>query len=209
MTFVLPDLPFDYAALEPYIDATTMHLHHDKHHQTYIDKLNASLDGVPQAAGKSIEQLLTGLDALPESVRVSVRNNGGGHYNHSLFWTMLSPESTIKPDGQLLADLESTFDSFDKFKAEFSQAALSVFGSGWAWLVKDNATLKIVTTANQDSPITYHQYPLQYPLLGLDVWEHAYYLHYQNRRPEYVDAFFKVINWQTVENRLMHPDTNA
>ncbi|EPC99231.1 superoxide dismutase [Lacticaseibacillus paracasei subsp. paracasei Lpp227] len=142
MTFVLPDLPFDYAALEPYIDATTMHLHHDKHHQTYIDKLNASLDGVPQAAGKSIEQLLTGLDALPESVRVSVRNNGGGHYNHSLFWTMLSPESTIKPDGQLLADLESTFDSFDNFKAEFSQAALSVFGSGWAWLVKDNATLK-------------------------------------------------------------------
>lgn len=205
MTFVLPDLPFDYAALEPYIDATTMHLHHDKHHQTYIDKLNASLDGVPQAAGKSIEQLLTGLDALPESVRVSVRNNGGGHYNHSLFWTMLSPESFIKPDGQLLADLESTFDSFDNFKAEFSQAALSVFGSGWAWLVKDNATLKIVTTANQDSPITYHQYPL----LGLDVWEHAYYLHYQNRRPEYVDAFFKVINWQTVENRLMHPDTNA
>ncbi|MFK5279011.1 superoxide dismutase, partial [Lacticaseibacillus paracasei] len=144
MTFILPDLPFDYAALEPYFDATTMHLHHDKHHQTYIDKLNASLDGVPQAAGKSIEQLLTGLDALPESVRVSVRNNGGGHYNHSLFWTMLSPESTIKPDGQLLADLESTFDSFDKFKAEFSQAALSVFGSGWAWLVKDNATLKIV-----------------------------------------------------------------
>ena len=205
MTFVLPDLPFDYAALEPYIDATTMHLHHDKHHQTYIDKLNASLDGVPQAAGKSIEQLLTGLDVLPESVSVSVRNNGGGHYNHSLFSTMLSPESTIKPDGQLLADLESTFDSFDKFKAEFSQAALSVFGSGWAWLVKDNATLKIVTTANQDSPIRYHQYPL----LGLDVWEHAYYLHYQNRRPEYVDAFFKVINWQTVENRLMHPDTNA
>ena len=190
MTFVLPDLPFDYAALEPYIDATTMHLHHDKHHQTYIDKLNASLDGVPQAAGKSIEQLLTGLDVLPESVRVSVRNNGGGHYNHSLFWTMLSPESTIKPDGQLLADLENTFDSFDKFKAEFSQAALSVFGSGWAWLVKDNATLKIVTTANQDSPITY----LEYALLGLDVWEHAYYLHYQNRRPEYVDAFFKVIN---------------
>lgn len=204
MTFTLPELPYAYDALEPYIDEETMKLHHDKHHQTYINKLNAGLKNNDQTANMSIQQLLQNLNKFPEDIQAVVRNNGGGHYNHSLFWKMLTPDFDSRPSEELLEEFNQAFGSYDQFQQSFNDAALSVFGSGWAWLVKEeNNALNIVTTKNQDSPLTVHQSPL----LGLDVWEHAYYLKYQNRRPEYVKAFWHIVNWDEVNKRLNHSKT--
>lgn len=193
MKHTLPELSYSYDALEPHIDAKTMEIHHSKHHQTYIDKLNDALEKHPEIADKSLIDLLSDLDSVPEDIRTTVRNNGGGHYNHSLFWTYLTPDSK-KPDNEVAAAIDKAFGSFDDFKKEFKEAATSRFGSGWAWLIvdKDN-NLKIVSTPNQDTPLADGR-----PILGLDVWEHAYYLNYQNKRPDYIDAFFNVINWETV-----------
>ena len=201
----LPSLPYDYAALEPYIDEATMKLHHTKHHQTYVDKLNAALEKYPELAAKSLEDLVRDLAAVPAEVKTAVKNHGGGHYNHSLFWEMLAPYSGAepKPTGDLAVAIDQTFGDLTKFKEAFKTSSLAVFGSGWTWLVVDQnkpttesagRQLKIVNTANQENPITGGQTPI----LGLDVWEHAYYLKYQNRRPEYVDNFFNIINWQKV-----------
>ncbi|KRL00834.1 superoxide dismutase [Liquorilactobacillus capillatus] len=193
MAYTLPDLPYDYSALEPYIDEQTMRLHHDKHHQTYINKLNVALKKHPELSELPVDELMMQLDRVPEGIKKAVRNNGGGHANHTLFWKLLSPHFDTAPEGALLEAIEHKFGSFDKFKQQFTEAALSVFGSGWAWLVKDTAgTLKIMTTANQDSPLSVGMAPV----LGLDVWEHAYYLKYQNRRPEYIEAFWHVANWK-------------
>lgn len=199
MTYTLPELPYAYDALEPYIDKETMKIHHDKHHQTYINKLNAGLKDNEQLASMPIEQLLQNLSDLPEDVQTIVRNNGGGHYNHSIFWKMLTPNFDSQPSEVLLASINEAFGSYDQFKQAFTDAALSIFGSGWTWLVKGNDDLlDIVTTKNQNSP----QANQQLPLLGLDVWEHAYYIKYQNRRPEYVDAFWHIVNWDEVSKRM-------
>lgn len=199
MTYTLPELPYAYDALEPYIDKETMKIHHDKHHQTYINKLNAGLKENEQLASMPIEQLLQNLSDLPEDVQTIVRNNGGGHYNHSIFWKMLTPNFDSQPSEVLLASINEAFGSYDQFKQAFTDAALSIFGSGWTWLVKGNDDLlNIVTTKNQNSP----QANQQLPLLGLDVWEHAYYIKYQNRRPEYVDAFWHIVNWDEVSKRM-------
>lgn len=199
MTYTLPELPYAYDALEPYIDKETMKIHHDKHHQTYINKLNAGLKDNEQLASMLIEQLLQNLSDLPEDVQTIVRNNGGGHYNHSIFWKMLTPNFDSQPSEVLLASINEAFGSYDQFKQAFTDAALSIFGSGWTWLVKGNDDLlNIVTTKNQNSP----QANQQLPLLGLDVWEHAYYIKYQNRRPEYVDAFWHIVNWDEVSKRM-------
>src|ERR1700744_3484725 len=192
--YVLPPLPYAYDALEPYIDARTMEIHHDKHHASYVANLNKAVAEFPEVGKQPIENLLKNLDAVPEKIRTAVRNQGGGHYNHSLFWLMLKKDGG-EPSGALAKAIDSTFGSFSKFKEDFSKAALSQFGSGWAWLVVDaNKKLSIEQTANQDSPISQGKQPL----LGVDVWEHAYYLKYQNRRPDYVTAFFNVINWDFV-----------
>ncbi|HYF97078.1 MAG TPA: superoxide dismutase [Patescibacteria group bacterium] len=196
--FSLPDLPYGYDALEPYIDEQTMKLHHTKHHQTYIDKLNAALEGHDNLASKSIEELLKDLDALPSDIRTAVQNNGGGHYNHSLFWEIMSPDQSGKVEGGVADAINSTFGDFDNFKSKFTEAAVGRFGAGWAWLITKNDRLEIESTANQDSPISTGSAPI----LGLDVWEHAYYLKYQNRRPEYIDAWWKVVNWTEVSRRL-------
>mgnify|MGYP004709098655 CR=1 FL=1 len=199
MTYTLPELSYAYDALEPYIDKETMKIHHDKHHQTYINKLNAGLKDNEQLASMPIEQLLQNLSDLPEDVQTIVRNNGGGHYNHSIFWKMLTPNFDSQPSEVLLASINEAFGSYDQFKQAFTDAALSIFGSGWTWLVKGNDDLlNIVTTKNQNSP----QANQQLPLLGLDVWEHAYYIKYQNRRPEYVDAFWHIVNWDEVSKRM-------
>lgn len=199
MTYTLPELPYAYDALEPYIDKETMKIHHDKHHQTYTNKLNAGLKDNEQLASMPIEQLLQNLSDLPEDVQTIVRNNGGGHYNHSIFWKMLTPNFDSQPSEVLLASINEAFGSYDQFKQAFTDAALSIFGSGWTWLVKGNDDLlNIVTTKNQNSP----QANQQLPLLGLDVWEHAYYIKYQNRRPEYVDAFWHIVNWDEVSKRM-------
>ena len=196
MAFELPPLPYDYDALEPYIDAETMKLHHDKHHNTYITALNKALEGQPQLAARSIEQVLENLQEVPEDIRAAVRNNGGGHANHSMFWRLMKPKGSEAPKGDLLHTLESTFGSLDNFKTAFNDAATKRFGSGWAWLFMDNdGKLQITSSANQDSPLS----NAVYPLLGLDVWEHAYYLKYQNRRPEYLSAWWNVVNWEEVE----------
>lgn len=196
--FTLPQLPYAYDALEPHIDAKTMEIHHTKHHQAYIDKLNAALESHPELQQKTVEELLIGLDGLPTEIQTAVRNHGGGHANHSLFWTLLSPETT-QPSGQLESVLNDTFGSVDEFKKQFTQAAGGQFGSGWGWLVRNtNGELKIMATANQDSPVMQGFRPL----LGVDVWEHAYYLQYQNRRPEYLEAFWNVVNWAEVEKQL-------
>lgn len=193
MAYTLPDLPYDYSALEPYIDEQTMRLHHDKHHQTYVTNLNVALKNHPELSELPIEELMTQLDKVPEGIKKAVRNSGGGHANHSLFWKLLSPHFDSNLEGPLREAIDSRFGSFEKFKQQFTEAALSVFGSGWAWLVKDkNSALKIVTTPNQDSPLSEGLTPV----LGLDVWEHAYYLKYQNRRPEYVEAFWHIVNWK-------------
>ncbi len=196
MAFELPPLPYDYDALEPYIDAETMRLHHDKHHNTYVTALNKALEGQPQLAARSIEQILENLQEVPEDIRMAVRNNGGGHANHSMFWRLMKPKGSEAPKGELLHILESTFSSLDNFKTAFNDAATKRFGSGWAWLFIDkDGKLQITSSANQDSPLS----DAVYPLLGLDVWEHAYYLKYQNRRPEYLSAWWNVVNWEEVE----------
>jgi len=190
--FTLPDLDYSYDALSPHIGAEIMELHHSKHHQTYIDKLNAALEKAPEWKNKPIEEIITSLDQLPESIRTTVRNNGGGHYNHSLFWKILSPNASGQPDGDLTDSLSQKYESFDTFKDKFSEAALALFGSGWAWLLPD---LSITTTPNQDSPLSINGVT---PLLGLDVWEHAYYLDYKNKRPDYVAAWWNIIDWSKV-----------
>ncbi|WP_439426026.1 superoxide dismutase [Oenococcus alcoholitolerans] len=201
MAFELPELPYDYAALEPYIDEKTMRLHHDKHHQTYLDKLNAALEQNPDLKNKTIEELLTGLSTMPEPLQKTIRNQGGGYYNHTLFWQMLSPNFDQMPSNDLKQKIESQWQSFDEFKKDFSSQAAAVFGSGWTWLVIDeNDQLKIVSTANQDSPIMTDE-SLR-PLLGIDLWEHAYYLKYNNRRPDYIAAFWHIVNWQKVSQNF-------
>ncbi|UOQ86020.1 superoxide dismutase [Gracilibacillus salinarum] len=192
--FTLPELSYGYDALEPHIDKETMNIHHTKHHNTYVTKLNAALEGHDDLASKSIEDILANLDAVPENIRTAVRNNGGGHANHSLFWTLLSPNGGGEPTGELADQINATFGSLDKFKDEFAAAAAGRFGSGWAWLVVNNGNLEIISTPNQDTPISEGKAPI----LGLDVWEHAYYLKYQNKRPDYIAAFWNVVDWDKV-----------
>lgn len=195
----LPALPYDYNALEPYIDEQTMRIHHGKHHATYVDKLNAALEGHADLAEKSVNDLLASLDSVPESIRTAVRNNGGGHSNHTFFWQILSPNGGGEPSGALADAINSTFGSFDKFKEEFAAQAAGRFGSGWAWLIVDkDGKLAVTSTPNQDTPVM----DGNTPILGLDVWEHAYYLKYQNRRPEYINAFWNVVNWDEVAKRF-------
>ncbi|MDF0727180.1 superoxide dismutase SodA [Cytobacillus sp. S13-E01] len=194
MAFELPQLPYAYDALEPHIDKETMNIHHTKHHNTYITNVNAALSGNEELLSKSVEDLISNLDAVPEAVRTAVRNNGGGHANHSLFWTLLSPNGGGEPTGELADAINSKFGSFASFKEEFAKAAATRFGSGWAWLVVNNGELEVTSTPNQDSPLMEGKTPV----LGVDVWEHAYYLNYQNRRPDYVAAFFNVVNWDEV-----------
>lgn len=198
MTHTLPSLPYEYDALEPHIDAKTMEIHHTKHHQTYVDKLNAALEKYADLQEKSVEELVADLELIPEDIRTAVRNHGGGHLNHSIFWEILSPNGGGAPAGDLAAAIESSFGSFDGFKKAFGDSAAARFGSGWAWLVKDGDILSVVSTANQDNPVT----DGKTPILGLDVWEHAYYLHYQNKRPDYITAFWNVVNWKEVEKRF-------
>ena len=197
MAFSVPDLPYAYDALEPHIDEATMRVHHDKHHQAYVDKANAALEGT-EWADREVEDVLRNLSILPGEVQGPVRNNGGGHFNHSLFWQMLSPDGGGEPQGDLAAAIDETFGSFDSFKDEFKNAGITRFGSGWAWLVQDSSGLAVVSTPNQDSPVS----DGSTPLLGCDVWEHAYYLKYQNKRPDYIDAFWNVVNWDYVAQRL-------
>ncbi|MEX0386651.1 superoxide dismutase [Spiribacter onubensis] len=197
MAFTLPDLSYDYDALDRSIDARTMEIHHTKHHNTYVTKLNDAVNGT-DLEGKPLEELLTGISALP----VGVRNNGGGHYNHSLFWKMLSPDGGGAPDGAVADAINEAFGSFDSFRETFTNAALGRFGSGWAWLIHTPEGLKVTSTPNQDNPIMDVAEERGTPVLSIDVWEHAYYLRYQNRRPDYVEAFWDVVNWDEV-NRLL------
>ncbi len=197
MAYTLPDHPFAFYALEPHIDADTMEIHHDKHHAGYVAKLNAALEGT-DLANIPVEEVIANLDKVSEDKRTAVRNNGGGHANHSLFWTILSPSGGGEPTGDLSDSINDTFSSFDSFKEEFANAAATRFGSGWAWLSLDGESLTIESTANQDSPLMEGRTPI----LGLDVWEHAYYLHYQNKRPDYIAAFWNVVNWEEVSRRF-------
>ena len=198
--FKVPDLGYSYYALEPYIDTQTMQIHHDKHHNAYVENLNKALADAPDATKKmTVEELLASLDTLPEKIRTAVRNNAGGHYNHSLFWQMLKKNENGKPSGDLAKAIDTSFGSFSAFQEKFSDTAAKVFGSGWAWLVlKDGKTLEIVSTPNQDSPISKKTTA---PILGLDVWEHSYYLKHQNRRPEYIKSFWNVANWDYAAER--------
>ena len=196
MAYEVPDLPYAYDALEPHIDEATMKVHHDKHHQAYVDKANAALEGT-EWADLDVVEVLEALDSLPADKQGPVRNNAGGHYNHSLFWEMMSPDGGGEPEGDLAAAIDEAFGSFDAFKEEFKNAGINRFGSGWAWLVWDGSGLAVVSTANQDSPVS----DGQVPLLGVDVWEHAYYLKYQNLRPDYLDAFWNVVDWDYVADR--------
>jgi Fe-Mn family superoxide dismutase len=193
MAYSVPPLPYDYSALEPHIDEDTMRLHHDKHHQAYVDKANGALDGT-EWEDKPIMEVIKDLTSIPEDKRGVVRNNGGGHLNHSLFWEWMAPDGGGEPDGDLRSAIESAFGSFDEFKAKLKDAGVNRFGSGWAWLVHDGSGLSIVSTPNQDNPVT----DGKTPLLGVDVWEHAYYLKYQNKRPDYLDAWWNVVNWPKV-----------
>ena len=198
MKFTLPELPYKYDSLEPFIDAKTMEIHHTKHHQAYIDKLNGVLDSYEDLQKESLEWLLGNLDNLPVEIAMAVQNNGGGHANHSLFWEVMAADGTRTPSGELAKAIDEEFNSFEAFKAEFSEAAKTRFGSGWAWLTLEKGSLHICSTANQDSPLM----KKNTPLLGLDVWEHAYYLKYQNRRPDYVEAWWNVVDWRGVEKRF-------
>ena len=197
MAFELPKLGYAYDALEPHIDARTMEIHHTKHHQTYITNLNGAVDKTPELAGKSLVELVSDLSAVPEAVRGVVRNHGGGTINHNLFWEVMGPKAGGAPTGELAKAIDASFNSFDAFKDEFTKAAIGRFGSGWAWLVKKGSGLAVVSAANQDTPFS----DGQTPILGLDVWEHAYYLNYQNRRADYVTAFWNVINWDAVAEK--------
>ncbi len=197
MAYSVPDLPYDYDALSDSIDEDTMHLHHDKHHQAYVDKVNAALEGTDWE-DKPIEEVLQNLDQIPDDKRTAVRNNGGGHYNHSLFWEWMSPDGGGEPDGDLAEAIDSAFGSFDDFKSKLKDAGVNQFGSGWAWLIHDGSGLSVVSTPNQDNPIS----DGKTPLLGVDVWEHAYYLKYQNKRPDYIDAWWNVVNWDKVAERF-------
>ncbi len=195
--FTLPKLEYNYDALEPNIDARTMEIHHTKHHQAYINNLNAAIEGT-SLEGKSLEELMTNISESP----VAVRNNGGGHYNHSLFWKVIGPVGGGTPSGKLMDAINVKFGSFETFKDEFSKAAATRFGSGWAWLIKTNDGIEVTSTPNQDNPLMDIAEVKGTPILGIDVWEHAYYLNYQNRRPDYINAFFNVINWSEVESRF-------
>jgi Fe-Mn family superoxide dismutase len=203
MAFTVPALEYAFDALEPHIDAQTMEIHHDKHHAAYVSKLNAALDGHGDLADKSIEDLIMNISALPADIQGAVRNNGGGHYNHSLFWTVIGPNGGGEPSGQLAEAINRDFGSFDAFKEQFAQAAATRFGSGWAWLCLKDGKLSVCSTPNQDSPIMGLDGCCGgTPLLGLDVWEHAYYLKYQNRRPDYISAFWNVVDWDAVAKRM-------
>ncbi|MGH2735816.1 MAG: superoxide dismutase [Actinomycetota bacterium] len=196
MAYSLPDLPYDFGALEPHIDAQTMQIHHGKHHQTYVDKANAALEGT-DLGGQSVEELLRNFDKVPSAKQTPLRNNAGGHANHSLFWTVMGPDGGGEPSGDLASDIESTFGSFKDFQEKFSDAGVNRFGSGWSWLVVDGGKLDVISTPNQDSPLMEGKTPI----LGLDVWEHAYYLKYQNKRPDYIAAWWNVVNWDEVARR--------
>ena len=197
MAYEVPSLPYDYDALEPHIDEATMRVHHDKHHQAYVDKANAALEGT-EFADADVDEVLRNLDQLPADKQTPVRNNAGGHSNHSFFWQIMSPEGGGAPGGELAAAIEGAFGDFGSFQEEFKNAGVNRFGSGWSWLVHDGTNLVVVSTPNQDSPIS----DGQTPLLGVDVWEHAYYLKYQNRRPDYIDAWWNVVNWDEVASRF-------
>jgi superoxide dismutase, Fe-Mn family len=198
MAYELPPLPYDYNALEPYIDAETMHLHHDKHHQAYVNNLNTALQGQSQFENMSVDDLMRNINSVPDSIRTAVRNNGGGHANHSMYWQIMKPNGGGAPTGDLANAINSAFGSFDQFKAAFNDAGAKRFGSGWAWLViGSDGKLAVTSSANQDSPLMEGQYPV----MGNDVWEHAYYLKYQNRRPEYLAAWWNVVNWDEIAKR--------
>jgi Fe-Mn family superoxide dismutase len=197
MAFSVPPLPYAYDALEPHIDKATMEFHHDKHHQAYVAQANAALEGT-DLADASVEEVLKNLSSLPSDKQTPVKNNAGGHYNHTLFWEIMSPDGGGEPEGELASAIDSAFSSFADFKTQLKEAGVKRFGSGWAWLLHDGSGLAVVSTANQDSPISEGKTPL----LGVDVWEHAYYLHYQNRRPDYIDAWWNVVNWPAVAQRF-------
>ena len=198
MAFTLPALPYAYDALEPHIDARTMEIHHTKHHQAYVNNLNAAIEKAPELQDKSLDDLMRSVNSVPEAVRTAVRNNGGGHWNHSMFWELMAPGKGGEPTGGLADAIKQAFGDFSKFKEQFTAAATGRFGSGWAWLVNDGGKLSITSTPNQDNPLM----DGKRGILGLDVWEHAYYLKYQNRRPEYITAWWNVVNWDAVASRF-------
>ena len=199
MPFTLPSLPYAHDALEPHIDAKTMEIHHSKHHQTYVNNLNAALEKAPQLAGKSLDDLMRGINDVPEAVRTAVRNNGGGHWNHSMFWELMGPKQGGEPSGRIGDAIKRSFGDFTKFKEQFAAAGVGRFGSGWAWLIDEGGgKLSITSTPNQDNPLMEGKKAI----LGLDVWEHAYYLKYQNRRPDYIGAWWNTVSWSAVEKRL-------
>ena len=198
MAHSLPALPYPFDALEPHIDAKTMEIHHGKHHQAYVTNLNAAVDKHPELQAKSVEELLKGINSVPEDVRTAVRNNGGGHANHSMFWQIMGPNSGGAPSGAIADAIDSSFGSFDKFKEEVKKAAVGRFGSGWAWVIDQGGKLVVESSANQDSPLMEGKQIV----FGVDVWEHAYYLKYQNRRPDYIDAWWNVVNWAEINKRL-------
>ena len=199
MAHELPKLPYDFAALEPHIDAQTMQIHHGKHHQAYVTNLNTALEKYPDLQNKSVDELCRGINAIPEDIRTAVRNNGGGHWNHSQFWKTMAPNAGGKPTGKLAAAIDAAFGDFEKFKEAFNAAGAGRFGSGWVWLVNEGGKLAIVSTPNQDNPIMDGK---PAPILGNDVWEHAYYLKYQNRRPDYLKAWWNTVNWDEVAKRF-------
>jgi superoxide dismutase, Fe-Mn family len=201
MAFTLPPLPYDFTALEPHIDARTMEIHHGKHHQTYVNNLNAAIEKAPELANKSLDDLMRNVNTLPEAVRTPIRNNGGGHWNHSMFWQIMAPKAGGEPGGKLGAAIKTAFGDFAKFREQFSAAGVGRFGSGWAWLINTGGKLSISSTPNQDNPLMEGQKVI----MGLDVWEHAYYLKYQNRRPDYISAWWNVVNWKEVEKRFAAP----
>jgi Fe-Mn family superoxide dismutase len=203
MAHTLPQLPYAFDALEPFIDALTMEIHHDRHHAAYVNNLNTALESHPELQGKPLEELISDIDALPADIKTAIRNNGGGHWNHSFFWEILANNGGAQPEGRLLDEINKAFGSFDTFKTEFTKAATSRFGSGWAWLiVKEDGTLAVTSTPNQDNPLMNVADVHGKPILGVDVWEHAYYLKYQNKRPDYLNAFWNVVNWERVEELL-------
>jgi Fe-Mn family superoxide dismutase len=197
MAFKLPPLPYDFSALEPHIDAKTMEIHHGKHHQTYVNNLNAAIEKAPELGTRSLDDLIRNVNTLPEAVRIPIRNNGGGHWNHSMFWQIMAAKAGGEPGGNLGAAIKSGFGDFAKFREQFSAAGVGRFGSGWAWLINTGGKLSITSTPNQDNPLMEGQKAI----MGLDVWEHAYYLKYQNRRPDYITAWWNVVNWKEVEKR--------